>query len=93
VAPKITVLGGCSALKRRRSPPKSFGSHVFPMVNPDIRDASKKIRSNPSAVDTGALAAYVGGAKVLPGAARVTLWGALAMATTAAVGAIFGSAP
>jgi vacuolar iron transporter family protein len=41
----------------------------------------------------GALAAYVGGAKVLPGAARVTFWGALAMAITAAVGAIFGTAP
>lgn len=41
----------------------------------------------------GALAAYVGGAKVLPGAVRVTFWGALAMAITAGVGAIFGTAP
>lgn len=39
----------------------------------------------------GALAAYAGGAKVLPGAVRVTFRGALAMAITAGVGAIFGT--
>jgi vacuolar iron transporter family protein len=41
----------------------------------------------------GALAARVGGAKVAVGAGRVTLWGLLAMAATAAVGAMFGSVP
>jgi VIT1/CCC1 family predicted Fe2+/Mn2+ transporter len=41
----------------------------------------------------GALAAYAGGARILPGAARVTFWGAVAMAITAGVGAIFGAAP
>jgi hypothetical protein len=41
----------------------------------------------------GALAAYAGGAKILPGAARITFSGALAMAITAGVGAIFGSTP
>ena len=41
----------------------------------------------------GALAARVGGANVAVGAGRVTLWGALAMAATAGVGAIFGSIP
>jgi VIT1/CCC1 family predicted Fe2+/Mn2+ transporter len=40
----------------------------------------------------GALAARVGGANVLTGAWRVTFWGALAMALTAGVGAIFGAA-
>ena len=40
----------------------------------------------------GALAARAGGASGLIGAARVTLWGALAMALTAAVGALFGTA-
>jgi VIT1/CCC1 family predicted Fe2+/Mn2+ transporter len=40
----------------------------------------------------GALAARVGGAKVLAGALRVTFWGALAMAVTAGVGALFGTA-
>lgn len=39
----------------------------------------------------GGLAARVGGANVVIGAGRVTLWGALAMAATAAVGAMFGT--
>lgn len=38
----------------------------------------------------GSLAARTGGASVITGAARVTFWGALAMALTAAVGRIFG---
>lgn len=39
----------------------------------------------------GALAASAGGASVLAGAWRVTFWGALAMAVTAGVGALFGA--
>jgi len=39
----------------------------------------------------GGLAARTGGAPVLTGTARVTFWGALAMALTAAVGALFGA--
>ncbi len=39
----------------------------------------------------GGLAAYAGGAGILVGAFRVTLWGALAMAVTAGVGALFGT--
>lgn len=39
----------------------------------------------------GAMAARAGGASVLPGAWRVTFWGALAMAVTAGVGALFGA--
>lgn len=39
----------------------------------------------------GALAARAGGAAMLPGAARVTFWGALAMAITAGVGALVGT--
>ena len=38
----------------------------------------------------GALAARAGGAPILAGAARVTFWGALAMALTAVVGRAFG---
>jgi len=38
----------------------------------------------------GSLAAYVGGASVITAAARVTFWGALAMALTAGVGTLFG---
>jgi len=39
----------------------------------------------------GGVAAGVGGASVTRGAARVTFWGALAMALTAGVGALFGT--
>lgn len=39
----------------------------------------------------GGLAARVGGANIAKGAGRVTLWGALAMAATALIGAIFGT--
>ena len=38
----------------------------------------------------GSLAARAGGASVMTAAARVTIWGALAMAVTAGVGALFG---
>ena len=40
----------------------------------------------------GAMAARTGGSPVLAAAARVTFWGALAMALTAGVGAVFGVA-
>lgn len=40
----------------------------------------------------GGLGASAGGAGIVKGAARVTFWGALAMAATAAVGMIFGVA-
>lgn len=40
----------------------------------------------------GGVAARVGGAPVAVGAMRVTVWGALAMAVTAGVGALFGTA-
>jgi VIT1/CCC1 family predicted Fe2+/Mn2+ transporter len=39
----------------------------------------------------GALSARAGGAPIAPSAVRVTVWGALAMAVTAGVGAIFGA--
>ncbi len=39
----------------------------------------------------GGLAARAGGANIALGAGRVTLWGALAMAATALVGALFGA--
>jgi VIT1/CCC1 family predicted Fe2+/Mn2+ transporter len=41
----------------------------------------------------GGLAARAGGARIVVGAGRVTLWGALAMAATAAVGTLFGGVP
>ena len=41
----------------------------------------------------GGLAAHAGGANIWTGAGRVTFWGALAMAITAGVGALFGTSP
>ena len=41
----------------------------------------------------GSLAARAGGASVITSAARVTFWGALAMALTAGVGALVGAIP
>ena len=40
----------------------------------------------------GGVSAKVGGADVMTGALRVTLWSALAMGVTAAVGALVGTA-
>jgi len=40
----------------------------------------------------GALAARTGGARIVPGALRVTFWGAVAMGVTAGAGALFGAA-
>ena len=40
----------------------------------------------------GGVAARAGGAGVMRGAVRVTFWGALAMALTAGVGSLFGTA-
>ncbi len=42
-------------------------------------------------IGLGATAAHIGGAPVLAGASRVTMWGVLAMAATAAVGRLFGA--
>ena len=39
----------------------------------------------------GSLAAHAGGANIAIGAGRVTFWGALAMATTAGLGMLFGA--
>ncbi|HSN20575.1 MAG TPA: VIT1/CCC1 transporter family protein, partial [Usitatibacter sp.] len=39
----------------------------------------------------GVASAWVGGAPLLAGTARVTFWGAIAMAVTAGVGALFGA--
>jgi VIT1/CCC1 family predicted Fe2+/Mn2+ transporter len=42
-------------------------------------------------VALGAVAARVGGAPILVGASRVTIWGLLAMLVTAAIGRLFGT--
>jgi VIT1/CCC1 family predicted Fe2+/Mn2+ transporter len=42
-------------------------------------------------ISLGAVAARIGGAPVVVGAARVTIWGVLAMLATATVGRLFGT--
>ena len=39
----------------------------------------------------GAIAARAGGASAMTGSVRVTFWGTLAMAATAAIGRVFGT--
>ena len=39
----------------------------------------------------GAIGAKAGGADIIRATARVTFWGALAMAATAGIGAVFGT--
>ena len=53
---------------------------------------SVSVASLVSLVGLGALAAKTGGAGMTAGALRMGFWGALAMATTAGVGALFGVA-
>lgn len=61
-------------------------------VSPDaLRIASVSAGSLVLLAALGALAASTGGARVATGTIRVTVWGALAMAATAAVGAVFGT--
>ena len=43
-------------------------------------------------ISLGAIAARVGGASMIVGSARVTIWGVLAMLATALVGRLFGTA-
>jgi VIT1/CCC1 family predicted Fe2+/Mn2+ transporter len=57
----------------------------------DHLGASVSLVSMACLVALGAIAAWIGGARPLVGAARVAFWGALAMATTAAVGWWFGT--
>jgi VIT1/CCC1 family predicted Fe2+/Mn2+ transporter len=52
---------------------------------------SRNFTGVPHAPSLGGLAARAGGAGVTVGAIRVTFWGALAMAVTAGVGALFGT--
>ena len=50
------------------------------------------VASLASLLTLGAIAAQVGGARPVAGALRVVIWGALAMALTYGVGALFGTA-
>jgi hypothetical protein len=55
------------------------------------RPASSSAASLVFLTGLGALGARTGGAPAWRGAARVTVWGALAMAATAGIGMVFGA--
>jgi len=61
------------------------------LVNEDHIVASVAVASLLLLAILGAVAARTGGASIVKGTARVTLWGALAMALTAATGTFFGA--
>ncbi len=75
-------------LRRRRCAAAARGRRLrrLPCLMPPVAVASLVCLAV-----LGGLAARVGGARVAPGALRVTFWGALAMAITAGVGALFGT--
>jgi VIT1/CCC1 family predicted Fe2+/Mn2+ transporter len=64
---------------------------VVAMVAPPALIAAVSATSLASLALLGGLAARAGGARMAVGAMRVTFWGALAMALTAGVGALFGA--
>jgi vacuolar iron transporter family protein len=65
---------------------------VVALMPPGLLMAGVSVTSLVFLALLGAVAARVGGAGAWVGAARVTFWGALAMAITAGVGALFGAA-
>jgi VIT1/CCC1 family predicted Fe2+/Mn2+ transporter len=67
---------------------------LLPLVTAMIAGAASSVVAAASLLFLavlGAVAARAGGARALKGALRVTFWGALAMALTAAAGALFGA--
>jgi hypothetical protein len=65
-----------------------------PIIWTNIEGVSEKELTHVEHMDPvglGAIAAPAGGSSVTVGAARVGFWGALAMAVTASVGALFGT--
>ena len=65
---------------------------VAAIIPASLLNAAVAVSSLVFLAGLGALAARTGGAPVIAGAWRVTFWGALAMALTAGVGALFGTA-
>jgi len=64
---------------------------VAAVVDPQMIPWSVSLATLVSLAILGALSAHVGGASRLRGAVRVTFWGALALALTAAVGRLVGT--
>ena len=65
---------------------------VVPLVAPGVLIPAVAAASLICLAVLGVLGARAGGAPLFPSVARVTFWGALAMAVTAAVGQLFGAA-
>ncbi|MES3008888.1 MAG: VIT family protein [Pseudomonadota bacterium] len=63
---------------------------VVMLSPPSMQTAAVSLTSLVFLALLGGLAAKVGGAPIMKAASRVALWGALAMALTAGVGALFG---
>jgi vacuolar iron transporter family protein len=95
---------GISSASRARPVPAAFASAAsfavgaaFPLLIAVITPAAGlrvlvAVASLVCLAGLGAVAARAGGARMVPAALRVTFWSALAMAVTAAIGALVGTA-
>ncbi len=93
----ITELSSARPLQAAAASAASFAiGAVLPLLVAALTPMSQVLVAVPAAALVflallGGLSARAGGARMLAAAARVTFWGALAMAATAGVGALFGT--
>jgi VIT1/CCC1 family predicted Fe2+/Mn2+ transporter len=93
----ITDLSKARPLQAAAASAASFAAGaLLPLVVAALVSASTVLVAVPATAlvflaSLGAIAARTGGAPVLTAAARVTFWGALAMAATAGIGELFGT--
>src|SRR5258706_1545028 len=93
----ITELSSARPLQASAASARSFSiGDGLPLLVAALTPMSQVLVAVPAAALgflalLGGLSARAGGARTLAAAARVTFWGALAMAATAGVGALFGT--
>jgi len=93
----ITELSSARPLQAAAASAASFAiGAILPLLVAALAPRSQVLVAVPVAALVflallGGLSARAGGARMLAAAARVTFWGALAMAATAGVGALFGT--
>jgi len=93
----ITELSSARPLQAAAASAASFTiGAVLPLLVAALAPMSMVLVAVPAATLVflavlGSVAARAGGARMLVAAARVTFWGALAMAVTAGIGALFGT--
>jgi len=93
----ITELSSARPLQAAAASASSFAlGALLPLVVAALAPISMVLVLVPAAALVflallGGIAARAGGARMLVAAARVTFWGALAMAVTAGIGALFGT--